>query len=329
MGYNRENYIRIREEYAGKNLLAREAAERRADELHAKSPDLAQLDRLLAETGVKILGEAMRGKEGLDERIAKLREENSELLAVRAELLETLGYPADYTAVKYECPTCQDTGFIGTKMCSCMRRKLILAGYESSGIGRLIEKQSFETFRLDYYRQSPEQQSEMEHTFNYCRDFAEHFQSDWHENLLLFGSTGLGKTHLSTSIAKVVIERGFDVVYDTMQNIMSDFEYERFGRGYGDSAEPRTSKYFDCDLLIIDDLGSEMTNQFTISCLYNIVNIRLNHSRSLVVSTNLEPSEIRARYGDRITSRFFGEYTLLRFTGLDVRMQKMQHPAGN
>ena len=141
--------------------------------------------------------------------------------------------------------------------------------------------------------------------------------------LFLYGGSGLGKTHLSTSIAKVLIERGFDVVYDSAQNIISDFEYERFGRGYGDMSDSRTDKYFDCDMLIIDDLGTEMANQFTVSCLYNIINTRINHSKSMIISTNLAQNEIRERYTDRITSRLFGDFMVMKFTGKDIRLQKL------
>ncbi len=322
MGYNKENYIRIRQEYADKNLRAKEAAERRAAELHEKFPELLKIDRVLSETGLNILAESMKGREGLEERIAKLREGNRELQEMRAAYLQSIGYPPDYTSVKYECGICSDTGFVGTKLCECMRRDLILAGYESSGIGKLIRTQSFETFRLEYYGRSPEERRNMERVLTICRTYAERFAAEKGDNLLFCGTTGLGKTHLSTSVAKVVIERGFDVVYDTAQNMLSDFEYERFGKNYGDNSEPRTAKYFDCDLLIIDDLGTEMANQFTLSCLYNVINTRINHSKAMIISTNLTQNEIRDRYSDRITSRLFGDFMALRFVGKDIRLQK-------
>ncbi len=324
MAYNRANYIRVREEFADKNLRAKKAAEERAAELHAKFPDVAAMDRVLSETGLRIFAESMKGSAGLDERIAKLKSENAELRRIRGQFLVEHGYPADYSSVKYECPKCSDTGFVGAKMCDCMKRELILAGYESSGIGQLIRTQSFETFDLGYYRQTPEQFRYMEHVLSSCRAFAGNFGKDGEKgrNLLFVGTTGLGKTHMSTSIAKVVIEKGFDVVYDTAQNILSDFEFERFGRSYNDSSESKTERYFDCDLLIIDDLGAEITNQFTVSCLYNVINTRLNNSRSTIINTNLREKEIRERYNDRITSRLFGEYQAFLFYGKDIREQK-------
>ncbi len=323
MAYNKENYARIRQEYADKNLRAKKASEARANELHMQYPELEKIDRVLAETGLSILKEAAKGKDGLEERIAAIRESNKSLLEARGAYLESIGYPADYTAVKYECEKCGDTGFIGTKMCECMRRELILAGYESSGIGGLIRTQSFESFNLDYYKRTPSELANMQMVFDTCKTYVERFSGENGESLLFCGTTGLGKTHLSTSIAKGLVERGFDVVYDSAQNIISDFEFERFGRGYGDNTDSRTDKYFECDLLIIDDLGTEISNQFTVSCLYNIINTRINHSKSTLISTNLTQEEIRERYGDRITSRLFGDFMAMRFMGKDIRLQKL------
>ena len=286
-------------------------------------PELEKIDRVLAETGLSILKEAAKGKEGLEERIAAIREGNKSLLEARGAYLESIGYPVDYTSVKYECEKCSDTGFVGVKMCECMRRELVLAGYESSGIGGLIRTQSFETFSLDYYKRTPNELGNMQMILDTCKAYAERFSEANGESLFFCGTTGLGKTHLSTAIAKVLIERGFDVVYDSAQNIISDFEFERFGRGYGDNSDSRTDKYFECDLLIIDDLGTEMANQFTVSCLYNIINTRINHSRSMIISTNLAQNEIRERYADRITSRLFGDFMVMKFAGKDIRLQKL------
>ena len=321
--YNRENYLKIRRIYDEKNLNAKKAAEARADELHAKYPELAKIDRVLSETGLQILAESMNGREGLEERINALREQNAELLKARGEYLLSLGYPADYTAVRYECSDCQDTGFIGTKMCHCLHRDLVLAGYESSGIGRLIDKQRFETFSLSYYNATPAEHENMERIFSLCREYADTFVPEKSKNLLFCGTTGLGKTHLSTSIAKVVIEKGNDVVYVTAQDLLSDFEFERFNRSYNDSDPSRTEKYGECDLLIVDDLGTEMANQFSLSCLYNVINTRLNRGQAMIFNTNLTQSQLRDRYGDRITSRLFGEFLVLQFTGKDIRLQKV------
>lgn len=322
MGYNKENYIRIRNEYESKNLRAKKDAEMRAAELRAKYPEFAKIDGKLAETGFHILRESTKGAEGLEERLAALRETNRALQEARGAFLESVGLPKDYTSVRYECTQCKDTGFIGSKMCRCMHLALVMAGYESSGIGKLMRTQSFETFSLDYYKNSPDDYRMMTNIFETCKRYAADFSGNTGNSMVFLGGTGLGKTHMSTSIAKVLIERGFDVVYDTAQNVISDFEYERFVRGYGDSSEVRTDKYFNCDLLIMDDLGTEVSNQFTVACLYNIINTRINNSKSTIISTNLTQKDIRDRFGERITSRLFGEFMACRFAGKDVRLQK-------
>ena len=140
-------------------------------------------------------------------------------------------------------------------------------------------------------------------------------------NLLFVGGTGLGKTHLSTAIAKALIEKGYNVIYETAQNIFFDFDNDRFRDRFSDS-EPESSKYLDCDLLIIDDLGSEAINSFTVSCLYNILNTRLNKGLPIIASTNLNSKEIRSKYHDRITSRLFGEFNIQMFYGNDLRKIK-------
>lgn len=325
MSYNRENYIRVKREFESKHMKAREDAQKRCDELHTHFSELRRIDDSLAETGMRVFRETMAGKDGLDERIAAIRRESEELQTIRGEWLVYHGYPADYTVVKYECEICHDTGSVGLSMCACMKRALTMAGYESSGLGNLIKTQSFETFDVSFYKDDKKASVNIDRILSACRSYADEFNAGSRSNLLFRGNTGLGKTHLSTSIAKVVIERGYDVVYDTAQNIFTDFEGERFSHSYNNSGtEKRTLRYFDCDLLIIDDLGAEMSNQFTISCLYNIINTRINYDRSAIINTNLTWDELRRRYSDRITSRLFGEFKLREFIGSDIRAKKLR-----
>ncbi len=324
MGYNRENFRRIKEEYQTKYLRARAEADRRREEVEARLPEVAEIDRAMRQTGVELLRTAVGGGEGAVERLAALREQNEALQASRRDLLVANGYPADYTEVRYECERCGDTGYVDTKMCDCMRRALILAGYESSGLGQLIETQTFENFSLDYYRQKPEQYAVMQRNFDTLYRFAHEFRAGQRRNLALFGGTGLGKTHLSSAVARVVIERGYDVCYVTAVGLMADYEYDRFKSGRDEGVAASLDRYADCDLLIIDDLGTEITNQFTVSVLYNLINTRLNRGLSTIINTNLTQKELRDRYWDRITSRIFGEYQPLVFVGIDVRMQKLR-----
>ncbi len=318
MAYNSENYKRIAAEYKDKNLRAKQAAELRRAELHERLPQIAEIDRALSATGLRILREAVKGKEGLDERIRSLEEGNNLLLEARREILKAEGYPEDYSSVKYECDECMDVGFVGGNMCKCMRRALTMAGYESSGVLKLIEKQNFSTFDLSYYTGAD--RVNMERILAHTKRYAEQFDGTHMRNLLFVGTTGLGKTHLSSSIAKEVIDRGFDVVYESAQKIFSDFEAEKFGRV--PQGENRTERYLSCDLLIMDDLGTEMQSAFTVSCLYNLINSRIIAEKSMIISTNIAKEELLSIYSNRITSRLFGEFQTCLFTGKDIRSQK-------
>ena len=318
MGYNKEDYVRIKAEYSQKYVKARQMADERRFELYAKIPKVRQIDSILAGTGSEIMAIIVSGKSGTDEKIAALKSRNDELLAQRGAMLRANGFPEDYSDVKYECAKCDDSGYADGKMCECMKRALVLAGYASSGIGGLIRTQSFDNFSLDYYKTGGANYDTMQKIVAILRKFAENFDKNTYSNYLLYGGTGLGKTHLSTSVAKMVIDKGFDVFYVSAVGMINDFEDKRFG----DASAKSTDRYYDTDLLIIDDLGTEVINQFTLSCLYDVINSRINNRKCTFINTNLTSKDIETKYNERITSRLFGEYNPLPFSGTDIRHQK-------
>lgn len=320
MGFNRNNYIRIKEEYNGKYRKAEESAKLRRAEVEMTVDGVLDIDKQLSLTGIEIMEAAMKNNVA---EVEKVKRKNEELLSFRADLLVKAGYPADYTEIKYECPVCGDTGAVDNKMCICMRKKLVEAGFESSGMASLIKEQNFKNFSLEYYKQSPEEYKRMAYIYKLLYNYAESFDVKTSQNIAMFGGTGLGKTHLSSAIAGRVIEGGHDVYYVGAQGMISDFEYNRFGNSSVGASDGNVERYTECDLLIIDDLGTEMVNQFTTSCLYNVINTRLNKRKPTLISTNLSQDEFRRRYWDRITSRVFGEYVILPFVGRDIRSQKI------
>ena len=318
MAYNRESFSEIKKLYETKKKNAIAEAEARLAVIHANYPDIKAIDDSLRMTGIKLMQEAMKGKAGLDERIAAVQEENERLQYERAELLKKHDLPADCTDAKYECSDCNDTGYIGIKMCHCFKSALAKRAFETSGLGALLKDQSFETFDMSFYMDDRASFEKMQKNYEKCKNYAESFDNSG-KNLIFIGGTGLGKTHLSTSIARKVIEKGFDVVYDSSPNVFNDFNKEQFKDESG-----LTQKYFDCELLILDDLGTEMHTAFTVSSLYNLINTRLNTGKSTIINTNLSIDELRKAYTDRITSRVFGCFDPLLFSGKDVRMQKLQ-----
>ena len=323
MGYNSENYRRIRGDYETKYKRAHEDADRRRAQLHEAVPGVREIDAQLGRVGLEIMSAIVKGGAATAKQIGEIREKNEQLQAKRAELLSKYGYPEDYSDVRYECSVCSDSGFVDGKMCACMKKELVMAGCESSGMGHLMRSQSFENFSLDYYRQNAAEQAEMDRNLSVAYRYAENFKVGVSGNLLLMGGTGLGKTHLCSAMARVIIEGGHDVYYTGAQGLISDFERQRFGNSTSYGGGEDVDRYFECDLLIIDDLGTEVTNQFTVACLFNVINTRLSSGRCTIINTNLSPSELQSRYTDRIVSRLLGEYRTMRFVGRDVRAQKL------
>ena len=313
--YGYDNYQKVKELIEKRRESAIREAEARDAELRLESREIREIDAELTGTGLLLFKTACAGGD-----LASIRERNTALMKKRGAVLLSLGYPEDYSEIKYTCPICCDTGYEGSKLCSCFREELIKENIRSSGIGNLIEKQSFDNFRLDIYKDEAIKK-EMTHNLSEAKKYADEFSRD-SKNLLLIGTTGTGKTHLTTAIARTVIEKGFEVIYDSAQNVVAAFEYDRFKSGYG-QYEARGEKYLECELLILDDLGTEFSNQFTVSCLYNLLNTRINKGLPTVISTNLGAGELLSRYEDRIYSRIIGQDTIiLRFLGKDNRLSR-------
>lgn len=312
-----DNYAEVKRQFDEKRDLAYALAEARRGELRGKSDEYKLLDD--AQNGC--MAELMHLMQDLSKdhgaQIANIKEEMKLLRSQKEAVLEKLGLPKDHDRVKFECDKCEDTGFIGIDVCDCFKKALRMENYLSSGLGKALVRQKFENFELDLY--PAEVRADMEKVFDYVRDYAEHFSKN-SPSLLFIGGTGLGKTHLSSALAMKVLDAGYDVVYDTAQSVFSAFEKNRFNRD-----DKETPRYTECELLIMDDLGSEMNSQAGTSTLYNILNARMNSELPTVISTNLSPNELRAKYDSRIISRLFGQFGIMQFTGRDIRMEKLKN----
>ena len=308
----------------------REKAERLRSQAYERQPKLRQLDRKLQATMAQLVAATLRQGGDPVRAVQEVREKNLDLQQERAVLLGSLGLPPDALDDKPACPLCGDTGWRGAQMCQCLKK--LCAQEQIQELSKLLDlgEQSFDTFRLDYYSETPypgkgtSPRKNMELTYDVCLNYARKFESCLFRNLLMSVAPGLGKTFLSACIARAVSEHGYSVVYDTAGNIFAQFEAKKFLRDSADGQDARdeTRRYLNCDLLIVDDLGSELTTQFTQSALYELINTRLVAERHTVISTNLSLEEIARRYNPQIASRIEGEYHVLHFFGDDIRMLK-------
>ncbi len=239
-------------------------------------------------------------------------------------LLRKHGLPEDYLEVKYSCPECEDTGVVGTRLCSCHIQLLKDLAYEEAGKKSPLKICTFDEFKLSYYSDKKESsydvspREKMTEILSFCKEYAEGFDRN-SPSVLMAGKTGLGKTHLSLAIVGKVIEKGYSVLYNSAQNFFRELQNERFGKSGSSAFE---NMMLECDLLVIDDLGAEFSTTFTVSALYNIVNTRINTGLPTIISTNLSLTEIENQYSNRISSRFIGEYSHLIFEGKDIRQIK-------
>ncbi len=331
MSYDPNVLRRAAEELETRRAAHRTRLARQRADLYRRQPELERLDRQLQGTMAQLMAAALRKGENVRDAVAAIKGDNLSIQTRRAQLLSELGLPPDALEDTPICPHCGDSGWIGVQMCSCLKE--IYTKEQIRELSKLLDlgSQSFDTFRLDYY--SPQQQpgqplsprSNMEWILRVCKDFVSAFGKSGVKNLYFHGSPGLGKTFLSACIARAVSEQGRSVVYDTAGNIFAQFEDRKFWRG-GDSQEARdeTRRYLNCDLLILDDLGSELTTQFTQTALYELINTRLVAGRHTVISSNLSLPEVAQRYSPQIASRISGEYHDLWFFGQDIRALKKQ-----
>ena len=290
---------------------------------YTKVPRIREIDILLRQTMAAAALTVF--EEGGDIRAAmeKVKEENLRLQQERKDLIEKNFAPGflDETPV---CPVCGGSGYVGSSMCRCL--ELLCSQEQRKELRQLTcGYETFSSFRLDYYPEQVDRtygaspRAIMEHTFRYCKQYAENFQPGV-GNLMFVGGTGLGKTFLSACIANAVTDKGYSVAYESAPQLFSKLEKNRFNPT--EETREAAERFENCDLLIIDDLGTEMSGNFVTAALYSLINGRLLAGKSMVISTNLNADEIAVRYSPQIASRLVGEFKGLTFVGKDIRLLK-------
>ena len=321
-------YDEIMRTYEKRQLDRQQLIDERKKELARLDPEFTKIDSRIARSSVATAKQLLSGdtsaQEHLHKKIQHLRQQ-------RTDLLNEYGYPENYLQPAYTCPDCQDTGYINNQRCHCLKQASIDLVYTQSNLRNILQTENFSNFSFDYYSDSKDmidpatQYTPLEAAQNavaQCRNFIRSFEKpDDFQNLLIFGDTGIGKTFLYNCVAKELLDTGHSVIYFSAHQLFELLTDQQFGRTSQFSAADYRN-IFDCDLLIIDDLGTEAINTMTTSQFFVCLNERILNHKSTLISTNLELTELATYYSERIFSRIFNNFTVLHLFGNDIRIQK-------
>lgn len=327
MALRNEQYNQILRDYDERRLQSKRELDKRIQEAYEAIPELKGLEdeiiSLSAQSGrLALFGDT--------EALAELNTKTERLVKKQKLLLCAHGFPEDYLDLHYQCEKCKDTGFIGSEKCSCFKQAVADLLYEGSNLKAVLERENFGTFSFKYYSDDYIDETiglspleNMRKIVAGCKSFIKNFGKR-HDNLLFLGNTGVGKTFLANCIAKELLDRGYTVIYLTAFRLFDILEKYKFGKEEEDSlsAASQFEYILDCDMLIIDDLGTELANSFTTSQLYLIINERLLRQKSTLISTNLSLDNLIANYSERIYSRIISNYSIRRIVGEDIRLLK-------
>lgn len=323
MALTNSQYNQLMRIYEQKQLDNENRLRNRFEEVYAKIPEIESLDDHISKLS---LSQARKLLNGDTNALTALKKELHSLFEKKQALLLSAGYPDDYLELHYTCPDCKDTGYINNEKCHCFKKAIIDLLYTQSNLQEILSRENFGTCTLGYYssnhidpltgRSSLEA---MNTALKTCHEFIDTFSSEF-RNILLYGDTGVGKTFLSHCVAKELIERSYSVIYFTASQLFDIFAKTVFDKDT--DAETACEHIYDCDFLIIDDLGTEFSNSFTASQLFICLNERILRKKSTMISTNLSLDDVKNLYSERTFSRITSAYTVLRLTGDDIRIQK-------
>lgn len=299
-------------------------AEEHRETAYEKIPALSELDASVGSLSVSAARALLNGDE---EAVARLHEEIAKIGTRRQALLVGAGFPADFLDPIYDCKFCHDTGFLpgedGTPVkCSCFRQREVMINYSMSNIEKIIQEADFDEISLDY--QQGEDRQNLEKAVSFCRSFVQNFKKceQDYSNILIYGNVGTGKSLLAGCIAKQVLADGNSVIYFSAVRFFELMGFYSFDNKDKTAAQSFLDDIYSCDLFILDDLGTELSNQFISSKLFSIINERALRDKSTVITTNLSFRDLQERYSDRNFSRLLSSFKTLKVSGTDVRLLK-------
>ena len=330
MGLTNYQYNKILRDYDKKQLENKHDLDLRIKKAYERIPKLKEIDEKMIHTSITRAKDLLWDNKNHQSSLDSLQEKAKLATKKRKTLLVHYGFPEDYLDLRYQCNDCKDTGFINRKKCHCFKQSIVNILYSQSNIKTAIEKENFTTFSYDYYPDNYIDEStnlsprdNMRRIIDQCKDFIKNFNK-LDQNLLIYGNTGVGKTFLTNCIAKELLDRSQTVIYLTAFQLFDILEKKKFNKATENSDEIQNQFDYilDCDLLIIDDLGTELTNSFINTQLYLCINERYLREKSTIISTNLSLNNINSEYSERIFSRIISNYTLLKIIGEDIRLKK-------
>ncbi len=314
MALTNAQFSTILHRYELTRLKNHKILEERREYVYANITGYKELEDSTVSVSMDMAKKRMAGEENALEELHTLL---TDLKSMKMSLLKGAGLPTDYLEPVYDCPDCKDTGYIKNEKCHCLKQQIIEVLYEQSNIRTYLEENNFSKLTYDYHE--GDSLEAFKRAVEISKNLIEKFDTE-HKNILFYGSVGTGKSFLSGCIAKDILDKGYSVIYFSAVSLFEALAKETFENKSKEDLYNLYEYIYNCDLLIVDDLGTEIANSFVSNQLFSCINERNLRKKSTIISTNLSLEQIRDRYSDRVFSRIISTYTACKLSGADIRI---------
>ncbi len=320
MAIDNTQFDAIMRKYDRTQLQHKHELNKRFEEVYAKIPEYKSLDEAVSTVSLSYGKQLI---EGNNSALCDLKACLLDLSKQKEQLLVSNGFPKDYLQMQYTCPMCKDTGYIGGEKCICLKNQILSLLYEQSNIASLLKTDNFDALSEEYYQ--GEDLQRFREAVALCHRFVNDFKHT-KDNLFLYGNVGVGKSFLSCCVAKELLDKGYSVLYFSSSHLFEVLKENDFSKESKENLYTSKEDIYNCDLVVIDDLGTELTNSYISTRLFSLINERILRNKSTIISTNLSLKDLRELYSDRIFSRISTKYKLCKLSGPDIRIYKKQLP---